>query len=81
MRVNVNYRTSTGDEYEFQTDGLVKIRSANFHEWEYVPDEPVSAEICGKVSLSGKKISEESFEFILVKDNTILEQVKCREDG
>ena len=50
-------------------------------EWEYVPDEPVSAEICGKVSLSGKKISEESFEFILVKDNMILEQVNSREDG
>ena len=50
-------------------------------EWEYVPDEPVSAEIRGNVSLSGKKIDGESFEFILVKDNEILEQVKSREDG
>lgn len=74
MRVNVNYRTSTGDEYEFQTDGLVKIRSANFHEWEYVPDvierrygERVlrfgkeAAAYTAKLYLSGPRIARRDF--------------------
>ena len=37
MRVNVAYTSSNGVTFEFQME-KVKIRSANFHEWEYSPD-------------------------------------------
>ena len=36
--VNVKYRTSTGIEYPFQMDRTIRIKSANYHKWEYSPD-------------------------------------------
>lgn len=36
--VNVIYKTSTGQEYPFQLDRTIRIKSANFHKWEYSPD-------------------------------------------
>ncbi|MBQ9008843.1 MAG: hypothetical protein IJ088_05875 [Clostridia bacterium] len=50
-------------------------------EWEYVPDEPVSASIRGSVSLSGKTMIGQEFEFILVEGNDILQQVSNQSDG
>ena len=37
MIVNVNYKSSNGQTFDFQIDKL-RIKSANYHEWAYTPD-------------------------------------------